>query len=136
MIQKTFDFSDPVAIHKELKRQAELMMPSFGHGPSPVLDSLLLAMASTMAAQNDAMEKMIEHLTAEMYKKFDVNDIFLDKDGNAVIQRTIKLPDTIEFAPVSINIDGVKALCYHQWVEYVGMHEVFNHCKKCGEKQS
>jgi hypothetical protein len=140
MIQKTFDFNDPAAIHREMKKQFDLMMPSFGHGPSPVMDSLLLAMANMMAAQNIEIEKYVQGIYDEMNKKFgnDVNshidDIHLDAHGNTVIKRTVKLNHAIDFVPISINID--MAACEHEWTEYTGMHEVFTYCKKCDKKQS
>lgn len=28
-----------------------------------------------------------------------------------------------------------KKVCFHEWVEYLGLNERFFHCKHCGEKK-
>lgn len=135
MIQKTIDFNNPAEVQRELKRQAELMMPSFGHAPSPVLDSVLHAMASVIAMQNVAMDEYIKKSYQNLAKAvgLDPNDLQIDEHGNIVV----KLKDPIEFVPISITIGDVSVSdCSHVWAEYFGFNDSFVYCKKCDKKKS
>lgn len=46
------------------------------------------------------------------------------------------LPRGIDFIPIKIHIDGVKAIdCEHQWDGYCGLHGADEQCVKCNVKR-
>jgi len=144
VIEKTFDFNNPIEIQRELKKSLELMSPHFGGSENPVMDSLLHAFSYVLAAQNAAMEEYTKKIHEDMVKAFAIpahqlgqpgDDIYLDKNGNLTIQKHVKVNTMVDFVPIKIHIGGVdKAECSHQWTEYVGLREAFTYCKKCDVK--
>ena len=49
---------------------------------------------------------------------------------------TFKIPQSIEFVPISITVDcDLSLACEHAWKQYFGFNDSYDYCSKCDEKR-
>lgn len=69
-------------------------------------------------------------------KIWDLYNLRLQVFDDGASRKPLILGGSIDFIPISLEIDKIKVSCDHDIKEYVGAWEVFNYCTKCGKKES
>ncbi len=118
-------------IRREMVRLISESIPDANHQPGTVFGCLIDVFANSMAMQQAEIEEYVRLLTEEMYKSFAT------KPGDLTVSKTVKLPDSIDFIPISFNVSAINDLdCKHEWADYVGFRESYTFCKKCDQRRA
>ena len=74
--------------------------------------------------------------SSHQYKASEVDSLWKLADICLAVDMTIKLPRSINFIPITLDIEGIKVCeCDHKWVNYRGLIENYQFCSKCDEKR-